>query len=433
MKLTELVTDLHRYLLPLFAGIDHPEAPWSALRRTFVLNLLLALVATGTTVLSEIVRRMPGARAIRHRYKAVDRLLGDVDLVELAAGQTAGLARDVGAGWIIAIDLSDIAKPEAKQMESIAPVRDGSTGTFVNGYELVTACAFHLEGRAKAQPLPLLFEVFSSAEADHKSQNTIWLDAIDRLHAVAPRATIVIDRAGDNGFILRKFLDRRQPFVARLQTGDSSRHLLFGADSRARVRDAWKEATDHGELVAERLSDDGKRTPYRCTYASMAVRLPARRETLWLCVFDSDDHAEPLVVLTSQRADTPEHTAEVLAQYFGRWAVEDLHRWSKQELGLEHVRLLTWRRLRNMVAAVWLAMGFAASLCRGPCATAILRVCEAVAQQLRKPHKAGHFWGYAILRGVRAMLVDGHRLLRLLTLLRHDAPDRQVGLPGFRA
>lgn len=433
MKLTELLTDLHRYLLPLFSGIDHPDAPWSTRRRTFVLQLVLAVIAAGTTVLSEVVRRMPGAKAIRHRYKAVDRMLGDVDLVPLAAEQTAVLGRDVGRGWVIALDLSDIAKPEAKKMESIAQVRDGSTGAFTNGYELVTACAFNLEGRAKAQPLPLLFEVFSSAEGDHKSQNTTWLDAIERLHAVAPAATIVIDRAGDNGFILRKFLDLGQPFVARLQTGDGSRHLLFGADSRARVRDAWKEATDHGELVAERLSDDGRRSPYRCAYASMKVRLPARPETLWLCVFDSDDHAEPLVVLTSRPAATPAQTAQVLAEYFGRWAVEDLHRWSKQELGLEQVRLLTWTRLKNVVATVWLAMGFTASLCRGPEAEAVLRVLEARGQQLRKPHQPGHFWGYAVLRGARAILAEGAGVLRLLALSRPPKPDRQLALPGVRA
>ncbi|MSQ01027.1 MAG: hypothetical protein EXR71_03915 [Myxococcales bacterium] len=96
--------------------------------------------------------------------------------------------------------------------------------------------------------MPLLFEVFSSAETDHKSQNTIWLDAIDRLHAVAPRAVMVIDRA--------------------------------------------------------RLCDNGKRSPYRCAYASMEVRLPNRPEPLWLCVFDREDHAVPLVVLTNPRADT---------------------------------------------------------------------------------------------------------------------------------
>ncbi|MSQ00973.1 MAG: hypothetical protein EXR71_03645 [Myxococcales bacterium] len=34
----------------------------------------------------------------------------------------------------------------------------------------------------------------------------------------------------------------------------------------------------------------------------MEVRLPNRPEPLWLCVFDSEDHAVPLVVLTNQRA-----------------------------------------------------------------------------------------------------------------------------------
>ncbi len=114
--------------------------------------------------------------------------------------------------------MTDIRKLYAKKMEALAGIHDGSTGQLGRGYSVVTACAFHLAGRAKAQPWPLLFEVFSSAEEDLESQNTFWLDAIDRMHAVAPRATIAIDREGDNGKLLRRLLDLHQPFVTRLNT-----------------------------------------------------------------------------------------------------------------------------------------------------------------------------------------------------------------------
>ena len=433
MRLLTLVTALCTYLNPLFREVAHPSSGWNEPRRRFVIALVLAIVSAGTTVLSDVVRAMPGGTAIRYRYKAVDRMLARADLVGLAAAQTARLADGVGAGWVVPIDMTDIRKLYAKKMEYLAGIHDGSTGQIGRGYSVVTACAFHLAGRSKAQPLPLLFEVFSSAEEDFKSQNTFWLDAIDRIHAVAPRATVAIDREGDNGKLLRRLLDHHQPFVTRRNTHEHSRHLLFGATSRARVMDVWKEATLHGELTATRLADDGGRKPYRCDYSSMRVRLPERNDALWLCVFDSIDHEQPMVILTNQPADSAEQTTNILAMYFARWAIEDMHRWAKQELGLEDVRLLTWHRVKNMVAATWLAMGFAAHVGRGPEARPVLEALETKGQQLRKPHTDGQFWGYAIVRGLRAVLADGRRVLHLFEAMRPPKPDRQLGLPGFGA
>lgn len=433
MRLYELLRHLSSYVHPLLREVDHPESGWNEPRRRFLFGLLVGLLAAGNTLLTEIVRRIPGEGAMRHRYKRVDRMLGDIDLVPLAAAQTARHAAGVGEGWIVALDTSDIRKLYAKKMEALADVHDGSTGEIGKGYQLVTATAFDLDAGTKAQPRPLLFEVFSSAEADFKSENTVWLDAIDRIHEVAPKATVAIDRAADNGKILRRLLDRRQPFVVRLQTHDHSRHLLYDADSRARVRDLWKEATSHGEITAVRLADDGKRTPYTAEYASMKVRLPGRSDPLWLCVFDCPDHEEPMVLLTNQRAETPKETARILLQYLSRWIAEDQHRWVKQEFQLENVRTLTYRRLRNMVAAVWLAMGFTAAIGGGPEARQVLTAMEAKAQQLRKSHSDGQFWGYALVRGMRALLTDGARVLPLLPGLRPEPPSRQRPLPGFAA
>jgi len=433
MRLFELLLRLRQYLQPLLDEVGHPDSGWNEPRRRFVLGLLVGLYGAGTTMLSEIVRKIPGKASIRHRYKAADRMLAKVDLVTVAAAQTARLADGVGKGWIVALDTSDIRKLYATKMEALATIYDGSTGALGQGYQLVTACAFHLAGRAKAQPRPLLFEVFSSAEEDFKSENTIWMDAIERIHAVAPDATVAIDRAADSGKILGKLLDLKQPFVIRLQVHDHSRHMLFGEASRARVRDAWKETTPHGELVAVRLADDGKRTPYRCDFGSLRVRLPGRAERLWLCSFDSTDHEQPMVLLTNVRADTAAQTADILATYLGRWAAEDMHRWAKQEFGLEAVRLLTWKRLRNMVAAVWLAMGFAASIGGAPDARPVLTAMELRGQQLRRTHTDGQFWGYALARGVRAVLQDGRRLLRVFDFLRPPPPTPQRSLFGARA
>ena len=64
-----------------------------------------------------------------------------------------------------------------------------------------------------------------------------------------------------------------------------------------------------------------------------------------------------MVLLTSHRADTPDQVARILAMYFGRWAIEEMHRFAKQSFKLENIRALTWKRLKNLVAAVWIVLG----------------------------------------------------------------------------
>ena len=433
MRLHETLQHLTLHLNELLRGAAHPKAGWNEARRAFVHRFLAAMIVAGSTVISEIARRLPSATVMRHRYKAADRMLGDIDLVPVAAAQTDVLGRQLDDGWVIALDLSDIRKDYAKKMEALGRVYDGSTGEVsVPGYGLVSACAFDLAGKHKALPLPLLFEVFSASEEDFKSQNTIWLDAIDRLCDATSGATIAIDRAGDNGRILAKLLDRKRKFVVRICSGNSSRIVLFNKNSRARVRDAWKEAKMFGELEATRLSDTGKPTPYTCEYGSLRVTLPGRKdERLWLCVFDCPDHEQPLVILTNRPADEPAQVAQVLACYFARWVAEDFHRFVKQEFKLESVRTLTFRRLKNMVAMTWIAAGAIAPFGVGPTARLVLRHFEILGAQLKKPHTDGQFWGYALARGMRAQLGAAHHALRLFHWFWPAPPTRQLPIPGF--
>lgn len=352
-------------------------------------------------MLTSIVRHFPNrGLAMKHRYKAADRMLGEVDLVALAAEQTELLARDMTDEYVIALDLSDISKKYAKKMEYLANVHDGSTGDIrATGYGLVTATAIDLSVRRKAVPLPLLFEVFSSAEEEFVSQPHIWLEAIDRLCADTPGGVFVIDREGDNGRIIRRLVKNKRHFVIRVKTGDNSRNVLPDGDQQALgVRDAWKDAPLHGELICERLCDDGRRSPYHADHGSCRVRLPGVEADLWLCVFDSVAHKQPLVLLTSQTADTADQTARVLTQYFARWTAEEMHRFAKQGFKLESIRLLTWNRIRNMLAMVWIALGALCDLGGGPQAEPTLRVLEARGGRVRKPLRPGQFWGYTLVQ-----------------------------------
>ena len=434
--LKQILTHLSDYVRALLVQASHPESGLTPQRRRFAVQLVVALALAGDVMLSAIVRKLPGTGvAMRHRYKAVDRMLGEIDLVPVAALQTAELGRRVGPDHIIAIDLSDITKRYAKAMPNLYAVHDGSTGEIGKGYGLATAVAHDLSGETKAIPLPLHFEVFSAKEEDFKSQPSVWMDMIRKLCETTKHGTFVMDREADNRRIMDLILKEKRHFVIRVNTHEHSRHLvLLNGKSRARVKDAWKEATFHGELEATRLLGDGARRPYKASYGSLKVQLPGENQPLWLCVFDSLAHVAPMVLLTTHKADTPEAVIRVLAMYFGRWVIEEVHRFAKQSFKLENIRALTWNRLQNLVAAVWIVLGAVATYAQRPGAETALRAFELLSQRIIKPLQRAQFWGYALMDGLRQALPEARRVLNLIPgFWQPPPPDPQLPLFGLRA
>ena len=80
---------------------------------------------------------------------------------------------------VIAVDISDIDKPYAKKMESLALVRDGSTGeTKSNGYWLLDILGADVEGK---DLIPLYGDLYSRESEDFKSENSQILNAVDKV------------------------------------------------------------------------------------------------------------------------------------------------------------------------------------------------------------------------------------------------------------
>lgn len=430
MRPIEILHQLADHLNVLLARAARMDPTWSTARRNFARRLLVGLVMAGDVMLSQIVRHFPGAVGIRHRYKNADRMLGLVDLVPVARQQAYVLGELVGPGHVIAIDLSDIRKLYAEKMERLSLVYDGSTGDIaVPGYGLVTATAFDTAAGCKTMPIPLVFETYSSADIDFKSETAIWLDTIDVVAKATPAGVLAIDRAGDNGRILRRLVAHRRDWVVRIKAGRSCRMLeVFGR--RMLVSTALEHTVDRGSIEATRESHDDRRSTYQAKVSSLPVRVPTIDADMWLCVFDSPHHKQPLVVLTSLRADTVERLSFILACYFGRWASEEMHRFAKQSFKLENVRTLTWRRTKNLVAMVAIAMGALARVARLPTATTVLRSLEAASQRIIEPLGPGQFWGYALASGMAAILIRNARMLPLVAWLlpTRRPPDPQLAL-----
>lgn len=431
MSVTAMLTRLQLHVGDLLLAAAHPEAGWTHAQRRFLNRLVTATSLAGDVMVTELVRALRGAGAMKHRYKNFDRMLGEIDAVPVADAQMELFGARVGKGgdWVIPVDLSDIHKRYAEHMEALGRVRDGSTGEInVPGYGLVTACAIDISQPGKVLPLPLRFQVFSPAAVDFVSQPHVWLETLDAIAAATPGGTFALDRECDSGNILDRLLDRKRDFVVRLMAGENSRLVVPLGKERCLVSELARTLPVLGTIEATRSSEDGDRSPYVAEVSFTRVRLPWRGDRLSLCVFRSPDHKEPMVLLTTHRVRNLQDASRTLTRYFARWTIEELHRFAKQAFRLENVRTLTWHRTQNIVAAVAIVMGALAREGRLPGAQALLRTLEEVADRIEEPLTVRQFWGYALLDGLRAAVAKSPILLRACAWLTRITPCLQISL-----
>ena len=433
MSASQILTRLHQHVASLLRLGDHPEARWNVPRARFLHSLVAAVAGARDVMITELVRALPRSGDIKHQYKNFDRMLGEVDLVPLARAQIDLFGPQVGKGgdWVIPIDLSDIHKKYAVSMEALGRVRDGSTGELsVPGYGLATACAVDISSQKTPVPIPLNFEVFSYASQDFVSQPHIWLQMIENIAAHTPGGTFALDREADAENIIGRMLDLKRHFVVRMDAGASSRMLRLPDGRRLRVQDIVPELECRGEIEATRITEEGSGSPYLAEVYFTPVKMPKRAEQLYLCVFFCRKYKEAMVLMTTHPVRTLPEAGATLARYFARWTIEELHRFAKQSFRLENIRTLTYHRLQNIVSAVAMVLGALGVEGQLPGAEAVLRMMEKASGRVAARLRAGQFWGYALLDGFRASILQNPLLLRRNPWLYRYRPDRQLRLFG---
>jgi len=95
-------------------------------------------------------------------------------------------------------------------------------------------------------------------------------------------------------------------------------------------------------------------------YGYRKVKLPGREEDLYLVVVKGFGK-KPLMLLTTIPMRRNRRVLwSVVGGYLTRWRIEESIRFVKQSYRLEDIRVMTYRRLKNLVALVLAASYFAA-------------------------------------------------------------------------
>lgn len=340
-----------REQLARFLGIFSPHFSKPAMK--FLGDMLYGLQASKDVKLSCIGRGLDEAILLKKTEERLSRHLGreGIEGGISRAIATEG-AKHVGKDTLLVIDPTDIRKLYARRMPYLARIRDGSRKEEGMGYWACAAVACESGGH---RILPLHLRLWSCRSPEFRSENEEIREVVWAVRAATKKRGIyVIDRGGDRGDFFSLFLDSELRFIVRLV---GSRTLLWRHRPILAEALASKCRMLYTEII-RRETDEGEKA-YPIQYGVLPVKLPGRDEPLRLVVVRGLAEKPMLLLTNLALTESRESLWQVVEGYLSRWRVEDAIRFIKQSYRLEDIRLLDYRRLKNMMAIVLATVFFA--------------------------------------------------------------------------
>lgn len=402
-----------------FMGIFYPH--FSVPKLKFIEQMVFGIQASKDVKLSNISRCLDENISLKKTEERLSRNLNTLQLDEYINRQIANAAsRRVHKQTLIIIDPSDIRKNYAEAMPFLGRVRDGSTGEIVNGYWSCLAVACEV---GKRRMIPLHHRLWSASAPDFVSENHQIQQIIDTISkAVSKRGIYVIDRGGDRSRLYNHLLKNELDFIIRM-TG--KRDLVV----RGRKHNALRMAENCPMFFSDQIvkeTKDGEKT-YQIQYGFRKVKLPGHKQQLYMVVVKGFGE-KPLMLLTTREVVKSRRSLWFVVEgYISRWLVEDAIRFIKQSYKLEDIRVLSYQRLKNMMALVLAAVYFSAAWLGESVKLAVLTAHAIKAS--KRFFGVTEFHYYALADGISALL--SRIRVSNLKFPVSTFPSPQPLLPGF--
>ena len=269
---------------------------------------------------------------------------------------------------IICVDASDIVKKEAKKMEGIKRVRDGSKNCQSPGYDVLDIVAFD---RSKQRIIPLSSDLFSTL-MDYDSMKDKVYDRINDIQYFTNNKGIyTFDRGYDDRkfihyliqnevrFVMRSMLTRL--FYVQLEGDEEIKSYKFDDILRqVTIRQLSENSRFKGCVVDCFISIDPhprkhpNLIPVKLVISRYIESKKANSEEggyfAFICNLENDSLSEQ------------DFVSKVMRIYRLRWKIEEVHRHVKQAYRWEDICLKNYERLVTMNKVLWAAICFLYSL-----------------------------------------------------------------------
>ncbi len=391
--------------------------------RRFVIESVYGLQARQSVRLTEIGRALNEPNELIQTVKRLSNQLGREGLNEAITDHVVRhSAHKIGDKTLLVVDPSDITKKYARAMENLAHIRDGSTGRIEEGYWFCSVIGVECDGQ---EITPLCNRLWSQKSPDFESENKEIMSCIDPVAShLSGQGIWVMDRGGDRSRFYELLLNRGLSFIIRMI---GNRHLLYNGKSILTEDLAHRCSLPYTRTVIKQ-GKDGKELVFRLKYGVMKVELPSYPGTPLRLVVIEGFGKKPMMILTTEPVRKRFKEVDwILRAYLTRWRIEDTIRFAKQSYQLEDVRVLSYKRLQNMMGIVLAAMSFTMTRLNTEIKLSVL--CDHALKAGKRLFGIPDFRYYALADGIKELLSMMKKPLRFRPT--SDPNDPQLYLPDL--
>lgn len=348
MNIWELTPEIQRRVNRFWKEL--PGESFSLPERKFVGEMLHGLLKSPGIYVTGVARSLGEDLRLKKTWERLNRNMRRQGMWErMTESHLKQQAARVRSKRYCVIDLSDVQKAEATQIEGLALVRDGDKS---KKNKVVLGLGFNWLNAVMADRdglLPVYSELYSS-DLEQQSENQKIIGIVRKVGEVHPEAVFVVDRGGDRGKLFDAFLKSEKDFIIR---GMDQRSLEVRRGSSKRYNIEHLACATKSSMVFKSVR--GK------TFYVGIRRVYYKQQALYLVVSRRANGGLSwyLTNLTGPR----EAVMEAVMEGYGlRWRIEEYHRQIKQDYRLESIRLRKYVAIKNMVFFVMLAASFISRL-----------------------------------------------------------------------
>jgi hypothetical protein len=333
----------------------------------FIRQAQFGILKSGTVQLNTIGRALQANISIKKTTKRLGYHLGTSDLWY----QITEASLDTQQSYLkqcnyLILDLSDIQKEYAIQMEGLATVHDGSKGEQGSGYWLCNVAGVDSTG---SLIVPAYSELYS-LDQESSSENAKILSAIETVSNIVGEDKIwVDDRGGDRKSIMNPLLEADRQFIIR-QVGN--RDLYVNGEKKPLKQISRTVKLTKSYTVTKTKRNKKNKETYYC--GAQKVKLTQNGKDLWLVVLKEKNKGYCWLLCHLKSVSKGIAIETAFKGYGHRWKIEEIHRQVKSDYKLESICLQRYEALKTMNALLWSAVSFLYTRLDGICIDIVTHV-----------------------------------------------------------
>lgn len=315
----------------------------------FVSQMIYGILSSQSCMLSNISRKLDEKTTVKKIIDRLSRNLKEFDSgKELFENYLKAVKSQINDNTILIVDGSDITKEYTTKMESIAQVRDGSTGEYKLGYHTLGISALTPE---KKMPIPVYSRIYSSSEKGFISEDEETIQGLKFLSSHFKRNNIrAFDRGYDNNRYYEYLIKHNEKFVIRAK---KNRDVIYKGE---RINILKLARSFKGKYSLKFTKKNGLKAD--CKISIIPIRLVCRLNDELNLVVCYGFGKEPMLLITNLKSDDKRLCVAVVKVYLMRWRIEEYYRFKKQQFGYENLRVRSLKSIRNLDLLLTIAIGY---------------------------------------------------------------------------